>query len=89
MSKTLIVSFIPREGSNTKKIVEAFKQAATGKTEIIERNLDESSIPLLNSLALKTWWGPATENDVEMASTEFIEELKSADKIVLATPMYN
>ena len=89
MSKTLIVSFLPREGSNTAVLVEAFKKAAEGKTEIIERKLDNGSIPLLNEIALKTWWGPATENDVEVASASFIDELKSADNIVVATPMYN
>jgi len=89
MSKTLIISFLPREGSNTAKLVDAFKQAAGDATEIVERKLDNGSIPMINEIAMKTWWGPATENEVETASAEFIDELKAADNIIVATPMYN
>ncbi len=89
MTKTLIVSFLPREGSNTAKLVESFKASAADKTEIIERRLDAGSIPLINEIAMKTWWGPATENEAESASKEFIDELKSADNVIIATPMYN
>ena len=87
MSKTLLVTFLPRENSNTRQLVDAFKENYTG--DLVERRLDEGSVPLLNDVAMKTWWGPATENEVESASQEFIDELKSADNVLLATPMYN
>jgi FMN-dependent NADH-azoreductase len=89
MPKTLIISFLPREESNTRKLLDVFRKTAADKTEFIERNLDEKAVPLLNTSAMKTWWGPAAENEVETASKEFIQELKSADFIIVATPMYN
>jgi len=34
MKKTLIVSYTPREGSNTKKLLDHFVSQISGKTEI-------------------------------------------------------
>lgn len=89
MSKTLVVSYTPRDGSNTAKLVDSFKAAAANKTEIVERRLDESSVPTIDKDVMSTWWGPKTQNQAEELSTEFIAELKSADYVVVATPMYN
>ena len=89
MSKTLIVSFLPREGSNTAKLLEVYKEQINSEVEVIERNLNDASIPLLSESAMKTWWGPTTDNEVEKASKELIDELKEADTIIIATPMYN
>jgi len=91
MNKTLIVSFHPREGSNTKKIVDAFRQAAGDKTELIERNLDEQYVPLVNKAAMATWWDSEgnSKSELESVSAELIAELKAADRLVIAAPVYN
>ncbi len=87
MSKTLIVNFLPRENSNTRQLVEAFTSTYTG--DVISRSLDGGSVPLMSETALKTWWGPAVDSDIEAASKEFISELKQAENVIIATPMYN
>jgi len=90
MSKTLIISYLPREGSNTAKIVKAFKAAAAGRTEITERKLDESgAVPLVDSRAMAAWLNAESNTDAEKASAELIAELKNADYLVIAAPLYN
>ena len=87
MSKTLIVKYTPREGSNTAKIVDAFTDSS--RAEVVIRDLSQGRSPLLGAKEMKTWWGEAADNKLERASSEYIAELKEADHIVIATPMYN
>jgi len=89
MSKTLIVSYLPREGSNTRKLVDAYVDATGDSGEIIHRSLDSQTIPLVDKEVMASWWTPGADNVAETASSEFIAELESADQVIIATPMYN
>jgi FMN-dependent NADH-azoreductase len=47
MKKTLIVSYTPREGSNTKKLLDYFVSQISGKTEIEFLDLAETAPAML------------------------------------------
>lgn len=97
MSKTLIVSYLPRgERSNTKKVLDGFTSAAQGKTTIETLDLIEDTPELLlrdNLMAyiMREYVGEKKpEYDTILAHADtYITQLKSADNVILAFPMYN
>jgi len=97
MSKTLIVSYTPREGSNTEKLVQTFIQQAAEKSRITHVRLERDPAPLLleenlNALLKRNFSGlqlTETEGSAVRSSDQLLEQLQSADRIVLAFPMYN
>ena len=96
MKKTLIVKYTPREGSNTEKLVEKFKESAKD-TEIEEIDLAENLPPLFDKVSLnayvKKYYARAEVEGEEKESlryiTEMVKKVKEADTIVIAYPMYN
>lgn len=97
MKTTLLVHYLPRnERSNTKKLVDAFKAASQGKTILIEHDLIERTPELwlgdnLNAYIMRNYVGEKNpEYDVLLKNFDAnIAELKQADYIVIAFPMYN
>ncbi len=89
MKKVLLVKFTPREGSNTAKIADAFVEAAGGAVTL--RDLSAVRVPLICAWEMESFWSEDKPSDskFENASKEYIAELKQADHIVIATPMYN
>ncbi len=73
MSKTLVVSFTPRDGSYTRELVEHFKTKVAGKTELNETNLVEVQPSLM----------PVADDGV------FFDQVAAADYVVLAYPIWN
>ena len=55
MKKTLIVSYTPRIGSNTKQLTDTFFQAVKGKTEIIHVDLSSDPPDLLLNESLNAF----------------------------------
>lgn len=95
MKKTLVVSYTPRTGSHTKKLVDAFIEFATGKTEITFLDLVTSPPDLLLAenlnLILKGRYNEYTIEEKEKLSNhlKLITQVLDADYIVMASPMYN
>lgn len=98
MSKTLVVSYLPAgTQSITKKLLDAFISEAEGKTELIHRNLLKDHPPIhdeisMSAYKLRGFMGKQPEGDHKKALEPFdtlIDELLSADKLILAFPMHN
>jgi len=97
MSKTLILHYTPRgERSKTKQLVDAFREAVEGKTEIIEHDLAERAPEMflrenLMAYVMRNMVGEEKpEYDEALKGLdEVVDELISADRVVLAFPLYN
>jgi len=97
MSKTLIVHYTPRgERSKTKEMVDAFRDAVEGKTEIIEHDLAAAPPEMflqanLMAYVMRNMVGEEKpEYDEALAGMDaVVDELVSADHVVLAFPLYN
>lgn len=96
MKKTLVVSYTPREGSNTKKLLDHYLQSIEGKTEIEMVDLSEG-VPMflkdeLNAYVKRNFGGQEL-NKKEEELLEPIDKLCNqvieADYVVLAYPIYN
>lgn len=84
------------ENSNSNRlaanIIEKLK--AKGSVELVERDLVNSQLPMLDAGVITALNTPAEErsseqNAVVALSDTLIEELRSADAVVLSLPMYN
>ncbi|QQR83968.1 NAD(P)H-dependent oxidoreductase [Candidatus Peregrinibacteria bacterium] len=97
MSTTLLVHYLPRgEYSNTKKLVDAFKASADGKTEIIEHDLiaHPPEMFLRDNLMAYVMRNMAGQNKPEYDQClknidANVAEIKRASHLVIAFPMYN
>lgn len=97
MSKTLVITYTARQGSNTKKLADHFIKINEGKTEITIVDLAETPPDLLlkenlNPLVARNFGGVTL--DAESAkllvnNDELTQKVIEVDFIVLATPMYN
>lgn len=92
--KTLIVHYCPREGSNTKKLVDEFAKNIKGDLEFLDLTEDVPDLllkPQLNAY-VKAYYqdSPDAETDrVLRKMQDMAQQLKSADVVVLAYPLYN
>ncbi|MDA0148999.1 FMN-dependent NADH-azoreductase [Vibrio sp. LaRot3] len=92
MTSTLVLkSSILSEYSQSNQLIDA---ALEGKNNIIERDLAENPIPVLDAKVATALRGSADDLSPELLeilelSNNLIEELKAADQIVIAAPMYN
>lgn len=97
MKKTLIVNYTPREGSNTKKLVDFFIKENKEKTEITFLDLAKDTPDLLLeenlNLYVKRNFGGVelsdAENQILAQNDKLVQQVLAADYIVVATPMYN
>lgn len=97
MKKTLIVSYTPREGSNTKKLLDHFMSEISGKTEIEMVDLAEHAVPMFTKEPLNAYvkrnFGGQELSESEKKSLEAMdkmcEQVINADYVVLAYPIYN
>ncbi|MBU1975315.1 MAG: NAD(P)H-dependent oxidoreductase [Nanoarchaeota archaeon] len=95
--KTLIIKYLPRgERSHTKKLLDAFLEEAKGQDiEILDiaENLPDMFNPVSLIGYLQRNYGGQKLSDAEAKSLarmdEMTAQLKLADIVVLATPMYN
>lgn len=96
MKKTLVVSYTPREGSNTKKLLDHYLQSIEGKTEIEFVDLSEG-VPMflkdeLNAYVKRNFGGQElTKKEEELLEPidKLCNQVMEADYIVLAYPIYN
>lgn len=94
--KTLIISYLPRgERSKTKQVLDAFLKNATGEIEQLDLNKDVPDLFLPESLSAYYRRNYAGE-ELSEADKKHLEKMDkmteqflTADKIVLAYPMYN
>ncbi len=97
MSKTLIVTYTAREGSNTKKLGDYFTEINNDKTEITVLDLTETTPDLLlkenlNPLVARNFGGvPLDDKSAKLLekNDRLTQMAIEADFIVLVTPMYN
>lgn len=96
MSKTLVVSYLPRgERSNTKKIVDAAVAALAGTTiETLDLIADTPELFLRDNLMayiMRNYVGEQKpEYEKALASFDrLVAQIKSADNVIVAYPMYN
>ena len=97
MKKTLIVSYTPRFGSNTKQLLDCFLEEVQGKTAITYVDLVEKTPDLLlqenlNVMLKRNLSGEvlsAEETAVLARNDEMLQQYKEADFIVLVHAMHN
>ena len=97
MTKTLVVSYTPRENSNTKQLVDYFIENNKSKTEITELNLAKNTPDLLLedrlNLYVKRNFGGVTLTDQEQLllanNDKMVAQVLESDFIVIASPIYN
>jgi FMN-dependent NADH-azoreductase len=97
MKKTLLVTYTPRIGSSTRQLVDTFIEYAKTKTEIIELDLavNPPDLLLFESLNvfIKDIYTPEPLTELETAllakGEKMLNQVKDADYIVIAYPMYN
>jgi len=97
MKKTLVVSYTPREGSNTKKLLDHFLTQIEGKTEVEMLDLAANPVPMFTKAPLNAYvkrnFGGQELSSEEAKSLETIDQMceqaMHADYIVLAYPIYN
>lgn len=97
MTKTLVVSYTPRNGSYTRVLLNEFLEVVKGKTEIEELDLVETPPELLleKNLNLIMEWNGGKRNFTDEETKimknhrSILSQLLAADKIVLAFPIYN
>ena len=97
MKKTLIVSYTPREGSNTKKLLDHFVSQISGKTKIEFVDLAEKAPAMLlkdevNAYVKRNFGGQelsAHEAKILDPIDKMCQQVLDADYIVLAYPIYN
>lgn len=97
MSKTLIVHYTPRgERSKTKRVLDLFRSSAQGQTEFLEHDLadDPPEMFLRDNLMAYVMRNMAGEvnpaYDAALVSLDrMVAEIKQADFVVLAFPLYN
>jgi len=90
-------SSVRSNGSISRQLTSEFVQklqAAHAGARIIERDLAQNPIPHLTEQMMSAYFTPAAERSEEQARTvrlsdELVDELMSADIIVLGAPMYN
>lgn len=97
MKKTLLVTYTPRIGSSTRQLVDTFITSAKNKTEIVELDLAVSPPDLLLAESLNVFIKdiytpePLTEQEIVLLAKgeKMLMQVKDADYIVIAYPMYN
>lgn len=97
MKKTLIVSYTPREGSNTKKLLDYFVSQISGKTEIEFLDLAEKVPGMLlkdevNAYVKRNFGGQElTPHEAKILEPidKMCDQVLKADYVVLAYPIYN
>lgn len=97
MKKTLLVTYTPRTGSNTKKLVDTFKTLSENRTELSILDLSIMPPSLLLSSELNTFIKAnysgeqltPTEQSLLNKNNEMTQQVKQADFIVVAYPVYN
>ncbi|QNK78954.1 MULTISPECIES: FMN-dependent NADH-azoreductase [Winogradskyella] len=97
MKKTLIISYTPRENSNTKRMLDFFIENNQDKTEITFVDLAAEAPDLLlkenlNLYVNRNFGGVALteeEQSVLAKNDKFRDQLLATDFVVLASPMFN
>ncbi|MBM7060427.1 NAD(P)H-dependent oxidoreductase [Pseudomonas sp. UL073] len=98
MSQILSVQGSPRgERSHSRRLVDAFLQdwarQASGR-QIVPREVGRAAIPPISEAWIAAAFQPAEQRDAAMRadlafSDQLVDELLGADRLVIATPMYN
>ncbi|WP_055446417.1 FMN-dependent NADH-azoreductase [Lacinutrix mariniflava] len=97
MKKTLILSYTPRDNSNTKKMLDFFIENNQDKTEITFVDLAEEAPDLLlkenlNLYVNRNFGGVELTNEQQKVlskNDKMMQQLLDTDFVVLASPMYN
>ncbi len=97
MSKTLLVTYTPRQGSNTKQLVDEFVAASTNKTEIEVLNLANTPPDMLLTENLNAYiqrnFMRQSLSPVQSRFLRFndylMNQVRDADYVVLAYPVHN
>lgn len=97
MKKTLVVSYTPREDSNTKKLLDHFVSSVSDKTHIevldIAKHAPDMFLEKPLNAYVKRNFGGMELNEEEKKSLEGIDKMcqqvLDADFVVLAYPVYN
>ncbi|MGL5890646.1 MAG: FMN-dependent NADH-azoreductase [Bacteroidia bacterium] len=97
MDKTLLITYTPRTGSNTRRLADVFIESAKNKTEITELDLALNPPELLLTERLNAFVKdiytnePLTteEKHLLLRSEEMLNQLLDAKYIIIAYPMYN
>ncbi len=91
MTTLVLKSSILGDYSQSNLLIDA---ALEGKTQLIERDLAANPLPMLDAQVLAALGGnfddlPEAQQAILSLSNQLVDELKAADQLVVAAPMYN
>ena len=97
MAKYLLITYTPRDESNTAKLVETFEEWAKDKHEISRLDLVATPPPFLlqdnlNALLKRNFFGlelTQEESEAVREADQLLAKLLEDDQLVIAFPMYN
>jgi FMN-dependent NADH-azoreductase len=97
MKKTLVVSYTPREGSNTKKLLDHVVSIIKYKTDITFLDLAKEPVPMflekeLNAYVKRNFGGQELSHQEEKILKpidDLCDQVLQADYVILAYPIYN
>lgn len=83
---TLAIKYTPRVGSRTAKIFDAY---IAGLEDVVVRDISNVSLPNITPEVMAEFMSENKTTEFGALSAEITAELKKADKIIIATPIYN
>lgn len=97
MKKTLVVSYTPREGSNTKKLLDYVVESIKDNTEITYLDLAKNPVPMflekeINAYVKRNFGGQELNKEEEKILEPIdtlCDQVLNTDYIILAYPIYN
>lgn len=97
MKRILVIqSSLNAERGNSSKLAQVYIQAASVNpdTQVTIRDLSQQALPHLSEVEMGAWMTPESERTAEQQrlaqlSDDIVSDVKNADEIVLAVPMYN
>ncbi len=91
-----ITSSLNKAQGNSNKLLASYLEGLQEKPDVsvITRDLAEDNLPHLTAEEMQSWMTPADERTEEQSalaalSDNLVEEVQSADEIVIGVPMYN
>ena len=83
---TLVIQYTPRAESRTAKLLKAY---IANETDIVVRDISELSLPNITAEVMAEFMSENKTTAFGALSAEITTEIKKAEKIIIAAPMYN
>lgn len=86
---TLVVHFTPKHGSRTKRLLDAYVAKLPSAGDVTMRDISATDLPNITTDVLAEFYTPSATTEFMQESPVLVDELKAAEHLVIAAPMYN